>query len=594
MKLKNLLILVLALAALSCSKDDDKTTQPEQENNAPTIEPDQTFSVPETKTPGDNLGVVDANDDDKDDTLVFSITGEAGPFVINSSTGVLTLAEGQSLDHDTTSSYTLTISVTDNTDTVTETITINVTNVNQAPAIGQQGQPFQVQEDATSSDVIGTIDVQDPDGDDLTFEITVNSNNLFTVNGEGEIRLADGKNLDYETATSHEITVQVSDNLLTDQETFTIVVENVIDAPYRLEKSSFVITFETGGPNQQVGLVTDLDLEYDYIIEWEDGTIEERKTGDSPTHIYESEGIYTVAVNGIFPKFKIPIPFNLKLRSIEQWGAIEWESFEDAFRDCVNMVYNAPDAPNLSNVTNVSGMFSNADSFNADLTSWNVSNITDMSYMFNKANLFNGNISNWNVTSVKNMEGMFSYTPVFNSDISGWVVSSVDDMSSMFHNAKKFNGNISNWKVNNVNDMSEMFNGASAFEGDLSEWVIAEVTNMGAMFQYAYKFNSDISGWDTGKVTNMSFMFDDTIDFNQNLGEWDISSIENMTGMLDYSGVSPSNYNSTLIGWAAQEDAPHNITLGAFERIHCNAGTVARNTLIGIGWEFVGDFDCLD
>ncbi len=51
----------------------------------------------------------------------------------------------------------------------------------------------------------------DPEGDALTWSLTTNPNNLFEINTNGEISLAAGKSLDYETTTSHAITVKVSD-----------------------------------------------------------------------------------------------------------------------------------------------------------------------------------------------------------------------------------------------------------------------------------------------------------------------------------------------------------------------------------------------
>ena len=43
------------------------------------------------------------------------------------------------------------------------------------------------------------------------------------------------------------------------------------------------------------------------------------------------------------------------------------------------MVYRATDVPDLSGVTDMSGMFFDADSFNGDISEWDVSGVTDMS-----------------------------------------------------------------------------------------------------------------------------------------------------------------------------------------------------------------------
>jgi len=68
------------------------------------------------------------------------------------------------------------------------------------------------------------------------------------------------------------------------------------------------------------------------------------------------------------------------------------------------------------------------------------------------------------------MQGMFTYAEDFSGDISTWDVSSVFSMESMFENAGSFNGDISDWDVFNVTNMRNMFNNATSFNQDLSGW----------------------------------------------------------------------------------------------------------------------------
>ena len=75
----------------------------------------------------------------------------------------------------------------------------------------------------------------------------------------------------------------------------------------------------------------------------------------------------------------------------------------------------------------------NASDFNQALSQWKVSNVTDMSYMFSDASHFNQDLSQWNVSSVRHMSGMFSGASHFNREcIQNWDLSKVDNTFRMF------------------------------------------------------------------------------------------------------------------------------------------------------------------
>ena len=75
---------------------------------------------------------------------------------------------------------------------------------------------------------------------------------------------------------------------------------------------------------------------------------------------------------------------------------------------------------------------------------------------------------------------------------------------------------------------------------------------MTSMFFNASAFNGDVSSWDVSSVNGMSYMFYSAKSFNRDLSSWNVSSVSHMYGMLSESGLSVTNYDNTLIGWAAQ------------------------------------------
>lgn len=413
------------------------------------------------------------------------------------------------------------------------------TPTNKVPAI--ESQTFEVNEDISDDSIVGTVLASDEDSDTLTFNILENSDNLFEIENNGELSLKEGQELEYKLKKQHIINVEVSDGIDTASASITINLKQIYGEPFIFTiETNFIRFADLSSRDPSI-----TNVEFDYKVDWGDGKIEENVTEVNKSHTYDVDGTYTVKIYGIYPYFYMNDPtLKVRLRTVEQWGDIEWKSFRSAFNSASRLTINAPDIPDLSNVTNTAFMFRSSIRFNSDLNGWNVSNVTNMRAMFANS-WFEGDISNWDVSNVTNMSAMFAFCRAFDGDLSSWNVSNVLYMEYMFQDASIFEGSISNWKVDNVLDMSGMFDGASSFNDNISNWNVENVTNMERMFQEAVLFNYDLNNWNVSKVKDMNGMFNSAYSFNGNISNWNVSEVNDMWAMF----ANTETFNTDISGW---------------------------------------------
>jgi VCBS repeat-containing protein len=230
--------------------------------NAPVIQALDANEVAENAAAGTVIGTVTATDSDPGETLTYALSDDAaGRFAIDPSTGVITVADGTLLDFEAADQHAIEVAVTDGDGlSTTRTFTLAVTDVNEVPAI-QDLDADEVDEGAAAGTVIGTVGASDPDaGDTLTYSLTNDAGGRFAIDpNSGEIAVADGALLDFETTGQHSLEVEVTDGEgLSATQTFAITVTNLNETPV-IQNLSAGEVLEDAVDGTVVGTVTAID-----------------------------------------------------------------------------------------------------------------------------------------------------------------------------------------------------------------------------------------------------------------------------------------------------------------------------------------------
>ena len=175
-------------------------------------------------------GIVDP---DAGDSHTFSLVDNAGGRFKLVGTA-LQVADGTLVDFEGAASHAVTVRVTDAAGLFYDEIfTVDVTDVNEAPTVGDQA--FALDENQLAGAAVGTVAASDPDAaNTLSYAITAgNAAGLFAIDAtSGAITTTQA--LDHEAAAQHVLTIEVTDSAtpgLTDTATITIDVGDLNEAP---------------------------------------------------------------------------------------------------------------------------------------------------------------------------------------------------------------------------------------------------------------------------------------------------------------------------------------------------------------------------
>ncbi|MCX7417976.1 MAG: cadherin domain-containing protein [Planctomycetia bacterium] len=192
-------------------------------------------SVGEGASNGTLIGVTASSSDPAGGVVTFGLSDDAGGrFTINSSTGVVTVANGGLLNHDIITSHIITIVATDVGGMASsQNFTINVTNVAPITPTDVNGAANTLPENSANGTLVGvTASSSDPSGGTIAYSLSNNAGGRFTINAEtGVVSVANGSLLDFESATSHSITAVATDaGGLTSSQNFTINLSDVAES----------------------------------------------------------------------------------------------------------------------------------------------------------------------------------------------------------------------------------------------------------------------------------------------------------------------------------------------------------------------------
>ncbi|XP_046571396.1 cadherin-23-like, partial [Haliotis rubra] len=169
--------------------------------------------------------------DPEGDALTVSLVTPPTEFTLNAANQIQVNGP---LDFETTTSYTLTVRVTDGTNAnVDHTMTVTITNVDEAPTFTSPAADGSTRTNLAENSGTGTsvyaVVASDPEGVTLTYSL-VTPPAQFTITALGEVQVATAS-IDFETLAYYALTVRVTDGTFTVDSTLNVDILDVNEPP---------------------------------------------------------------------------------------------------------------------------------------------------------------------------------------------------------------------------------------------------------------------------------------------------------------------------------------------------------------------------
>ncbi len=310
----------------------------DQNDNSPYIELNQNFVISENSDNETVVGYIEVIDVDQNsnftDWTILS-GNENNIFLIDNTTQELVISDNSNLDFETTTSYELLITVSDGIFTSTPSIiSIEITDYNDNNPVITPSQVFSINENAFNNSTIGTVSAFDIDEISILENWMISSgnvDNIFSINSTtGTLRVQDSTNLNYESATSHQLTITVSDGMhVSNPEIIMIEITDINDNPPVILPSQVFSVDDNIGNGSSIGFVTAEDI--DTSTEFIDWNILDGNTNDVFTISSSGELLVT---NNSFLDYELQSEYNLNLSVSDGTFTSETEEVTIQVIDC--------------------------------------------------------------------------------------------------------------------------------------------------------------------------------------------------------------------------------------------------------------------
>ena len=316
-----------------------------------------TYSINEAGTWSGAHTYDQSTDVDAGTTFIYTLA-DSSVFGINPSSGLVTLKG--SLDFETTTSYTLTLTASDGALSTAALITVNVTNLNETPIMTIANLTID-ENSLAGTKVDGTIIALDEENDVITWELPediTTDNSLFNIDPlTGELTLKQDSTINYETTDKLSVLIIAKDEFLSTSQVVEITVGDVNDAPVIEDQTIYL--YENSPSGVVLDTITAVDEDESDILSYSiisdndmfnvNAVTGEISIKDGKILDFETQETYTIEIKVSDGEFSDTARVTINVDNVIEYANIELvEIFDDNGRATNNdEFYTSADSVNV-------------------------------------------------------------------------------------------------------------------------------------------------------------------------------------------------------------------------------------------------------